>query len=192
MSLQNLYQIKKSYESKTTSILTTFSTAVDTEGNLDNHEFDIAITDNTIEVLNDSDNILFYDDKIKQHPYVRNYLTSVTISNTVGVHTTFGSPFGQVSTLRVGNLVSGWVWWWTFSIFAGDAAQFDFTLPIDRVGNFTSPMDAWGSICGLGSSGAGIGYFEAIVGTKLIRCYLNTVYGKVGPTTFISQINYYV
>lgn len=190
MSLSNLLLIKHNYEQTVEKTITKYETSIVELENLTDYEFTTATFDNN-DIINDSDNICFYDNKIKQNSYGRRFRVDVNLSNIVNI-TPGGAQNYEVSYLQLGNLISGWVWWDFFTLNPGLSASFDFSLPVDRLDNFTSPLEAWGSIAGFGSSGYASGYLEAVAGTKTIRCIVNSVYSRVGPTTFISQINYYI
>lgn len=190
MSLSNLFQIKNNYERRINTTTTEYNTVINELQDLTNYNFESTKVDN-IQTINDTNNIIFYDNKIKKNPFQRQFMTNVVLSNIVNI-TPGGAQNFQVSFLQMGNLISGWCWWDFFILPINVSASFDFSLPVDRTNNFTSPLEGWGSVSGMGSVGYGLGYIEAVPGTKTLRCILNSAYQQVGPTTFISQINYYI
>ena len=191
MSVEQLFLIKNKYEKLAGTMVENFknTTIIDTQHD---KQFITTTIEDSTDILNNSDNILFYNTKIKTHPYSVVYELNIIPFNLINMSFILPQIY-HISFQQIGNLIIGWGLWNSFVLAKNIPASFDFIAP-NRTNNFTSQYDAWGSVGFADDRDYINGYMEAIIGTKNIRCFMNIENtDNTSPSPlYIPQINYYI
>lgn len=188
MSLTNFFQVKTVYENNGRKELIKTNILAENSNNPSYFTFETATIDGAITSQNVTDNILFYDNKIKKHPADASQSPSVVVSNITNISTV---TFENIAYQKIGNWVFGYARFMINGVVQNAECSFDFSIPVESnsTNTFTSESEAWGTIQAFGLTTYPLGYIEGIIGTQNIRCYLNNPF-STNPTPEILRFEY--